>query len=281
MASLDIVKFKLKQALQNNSAKRVKLATSGKISPSRLAHYQTSKLLYTQPIPDTGKEYKCDIIIDVSGSMHKEINWGADRIWPAIESAQNLVKLFHWIVDFRILVFANGYRQISSNYLLSLRREDLMDVYEFIKHLSCPMRVVVSSEGKRNLIPAEWWEHKFYVWTWVPAVLKASIDSLSSVKWEWFIILISDWDDRMDEFWWCATGEELSAYVDEVWWVDVLKYCPERYPELIKEAEDAGVNILPIGIDISLDNFKDYVRISDASDVYEEVITFIDTKFNK
>jgi len=281
--NLDILKFKLQQVLQNNTAKRRKLATSWRIEPSRLAHYKTSKNLYSQPIPNTGKKYKCDIILDVSGSMHVDANWNEDRIWPAIKSAQNLVKLFHWIIDFRILTFGNWYRQMSTNELLSITPKKIKSWNWFKQALSRPMWIINTQEGKKNLVPMEGGTYNLHYWTWWPWVIGHSLQCLSWTEGERFIIFITDWTDAMQELWVNTSNlSRLPEIVDEIGGVDVRKYCPANYPAILDELEAEWINILPIGIKTSLSNtFNNSVEIDDAWEIYEKTISFIETHFNK
>lgn len=280
--NLDILKFKLQQALQNNVAKRRKLATSWRIEPSRLAHYKTSKLLYSQPIPDTGKEYKYDIMLDVSASMHKDWSWGGKhRIWKAIEATQNLIKLFHWVIDFRILVFWAWFTQMSVNQILSITPEKIRDINDYFRLLGWPMKKVKTKEWKRNLIPLESdWQPMAY-WTWWPAVLWHSIQSMASEKWEKFMVFITDWEDVLQRFGWDRWWRDLDWVLDEICWVDVKKYCPENYPKIIDEIKENDLSILPIWIDIELQHFPNGVEINDASEIYEKTINFIEDNFNK
>ena len=57
--SIPHMQARLKAVLQNNARVKTKLTTSGRLVPSRLAHFQTSELLFEEKIPNTGKKYKC------------------------------------------------------------------------------------------------------------------------------------------------------------------------------------------------------------------------------
>lgn len=274
---LDILRFKLQQALQNNSERRTKLATTWKIVPSRLAHYKTSKLLYAQPIPDSGKKYKCDILLDISWSMY---NISDRPIKEAIRSVQNLISLFHWIIDFRIIGFWNWFVQFPINRILSIDTNREYEFDDWAQLLSSSFWVFKDKDWNRNLVPMEGWAYQNFAWTWWPAVLWQSIEHLKSINWNKFIVFITDWRDALDRFWCSTTGYEAKEYIDQICWVPIDKYCPENYSNILEEANNNDICILPIWINIALHNFRNYIDISSADQIYEETINFINKNFN-
>ena len=270
---LDILKFKLQQTLQNNIATRRKLSTTWRIEPSRLAHYKTSKNLYSQPIPNTGKKYKCDLLLDVSNSMYDH------RMNDALKSVQNLIKLFHGIVDFRVVVFWNGFYQMSVNEILSITPDKSYMEYKAIFGRATDIKI--DKQGKKNITPCEGGTLTTDYGTWWPAVIGHSYETMLSEDGERFIIFITDGQDCMHPFSSAESGSSLSSYIDKMCWMDVRQWSPENYPTILSTLKDEGINILPIGIDINISkNFPEAINLSSPDDIYEETIKFVDRAFS-
>jgi len=71
MNMLESKRIKLKQLVELTTQKRWMPSTSGKLDMTKLAFAGLSDYLYLSPMPDTGKKYKADILLDVSGSMRR------------------------------------------------------------------------------------------------------------------------------------------------------------------------------------------------------------------
>lgn len=270
--NLEIAKFQLLNKLKDNSAKRRKLATSGKLEPSRLAHYKTSKLLYSEPIPWTGKEYVCDILLDVSGSMRHQ-----DRMRKAINSTKALIELFHWVVDFRITWFALSSFQLSKNRILSLPSELSSEDICFEELNRKVGRVRLSYW--EDLIPVEWGEYDNFWGTWWSGTLEKSRRSFIEDKREKMIILITDGVDNQDDLWGrYSKWVEKEYNITHIEWVPVSEANPLLWREIVGRVKEDGILFMPIGLNISLDHIdENHINLTDTSKIYEEVINFIST----
>lgn len=268
--NLQIAQFQLLNALKEKKAKRSKLSTKGKLEPSRLWHYKTSKLLFSEPIVWTGKDFICELILDASWSMaHK------NSFKDAVKTTQNLVKLFHWVIDFRITVFATTWHRISINKLLSIKVDDFDEwslIGEFDRRVD-----VMRINWEESIIEIEWGTENFYWWTWWPWVLKTAIDSLSDIwdKYVKYIVFITDWEDYQDNFWKKSRGMQERG-IDSVMWIPIAQYNEGTYPKIIQELNDNNINILPIGLWIDLsDRFGQAISLRNPEDIYKETIDFI------
>lgn len=261
--NLELLKFRLNQTLQANSAKRTKLATSGRLEPSRLAHYKTSKLLFSQPIPNTWKKYKCTFLLDVSWSM----DWS--RINTAITVLKNLINLFYWIIDFKITCFWETTLELSARKLLSIDQSSDEDIREIM----LTRFGYLDLDWKRILVQKEDWYEILWNSTRLTPALKTVWDDLLSYDWERFIVLITDWDES--SYSWFSVN-----------WVDWSLYNPSTHKKLANELISKGIDILPISIwgNYLKKNYDNPIEIKSNSDierVYEETIKFIDKNFWK
>ena len=269
--NLQMLQFKLQQVLKNNSLKRAKLATYWKIVPSRLAHYKTSNLLFSQPIPNTWKKYKCDLLLDVSRSMLIR-----DRIWPAVEVVQKLIKLFYWIIDFRITCFAVGSYTMNARDILSIEPERFKKEWEiyFDKVFNRNVEYSYDWEDKIFQIRFEWKKDRATKnWTIITPALAQAWFNLLNEEWEKFIVLITDWYEEI--------YDESLRWETFVCWLPYSKFNTSTHKAVAKSFIEKWINILPIGIQTnSLNDFYDNViEITNAENVYEPVLKFIEEHF--
>ena len=268
--NLQIAQFQLLNALKEKKTKRSKLSTKGKLEPSRLWHYKTSKLLFSEPIVGTGKDFICELILDASWSMANK-----GRFKDAVRTTQNLVKLFHWVIDFRVTVFATTWHSVSINKLLSIKVDDFSE-WELIREFNRKVEQI-NIGWENSIIEIEWGSENFFWWTWWPWVLKSAINSLSNIsdKYVKYIVFITDWTDIQDNFWF-SWANMISRGIDSVMWIPIAQYNEDSYPKIIKELEDNSINILPIGLRIDLsDRFWQAINLSNPEDIYKETIDFI------
>lgn len=253
--NLELSKAQLRIALQNNSAKRTKLSNKGTVVPSRLAHYQTSDLIYCEPIPNTGKDYIVDILIDVSGSMFPDSNNPKWRMFWAINSAKELVRLLYWIVDFRIILFWKWFKSISTNELLSYKDEDLLSHEWCIKLFHSNYWVKIIWKSAIN------WE-----WYWFSGdtnytmAIANSLSSFESKSWWKYIFLITDWYENYS----------FRDY-EKVNWIRVMDFSSVK-----SLLENSDTKLLPIWIDIDLSSrFNNPINITQPSSIIEETIKYL------
>ena len=244
-------------ALQNNVAKKTRLSNKGTIVPSRLAHYKTSELLYSEPIPNTGKQYSADILIDVSWSMFPdEKTWNNNRIIGAINSAKELVKLLYNIVDFRIVLFWKWFRTISMNELLSYSDKELSNYEECIRLFHKYWLTYVNW----NAINME--GVGFSADTNYTMAIANSLSSFSTVSGWKYIILITDWEENYS----FRDAQKVNGIKKVEFW---------EMKEMLKREED--VILLPIWIDIDISHrFNEAINISNSSETIEHTINFLE-----
>lgn len=266
MTNIEILKFKLKQTLQFNSQKRRKLATTWRIEPSRLAHYKTSNLIYTQPIPNTGKEYSCVFLLDISWSMYN-----SKELEKAVEGLKKLINLFYWIIDFEVIAFGKNIEQFSARQVLSLPKDN-QEIYDKIN---------------KKIVIRDFWTYTTYIdlcdkgkFTWdentdstfITPALKLAGDLLNKRGWDKFIVLLTDWEEYYPD---CVT---------QITWIDVTKYNKDTHWDTKKEIEKDWIEILPISIgrDYLPDFYTNKITLKNSTDWLEEkVIEFIDKNFWK
>lgn len=269
--NLQLLQFQLNQKLALNSEKRRKLATTGRIEPSRLAHYKTSKLLFSQPIPNSGKEYKATFLLDVSISM------GGNRIETAVKSLQKLIKLFTGVIDFNIVLFWYGMQQVSPAEILSIREEDIS-----VRHpLLWGRRMdTINIGGKKTLMSIENGAYSLNystAWQWA---FQQAVENLKKETGEKMIIFLTDWDDG--DYYNHRDYNSGELLIERIWDVDVEEHNKGTYRDDIKEALESGINVIPFSIwdDILSRYFDNNITLSSAEDVYKHTLGAIDKFYN-
>lgn len=251
------------QALQNNMEVKRQLSKEWRLEPSRLAHKDTSPFIFSQKVPNTGKKYKCDFLLDVSSSMF----WGIENatIIVAVKALKELIAVFSWVVDFRVIAYGSWFKSFSPNQILSAKctNDDLRRLF------NVPMEQI-DIGGLHTVIPWEGGSIGLCGWTEWTAALKSSIDELKAESWDKFIITLTDWD-------WSYWGQSY-------WGVSPLTL--DDMPSIITDWESEWIRMMPIEIGSgSLWNyFSDVLRLrSDGGTdgLYDGVINFINTNFNK
>lgn len=267
--NLELAKHKLLNTLKENCVAKRKLASTGRLEPSRLAHYKTSKLIFSQPIEWTWREYVANILLDVSWSM---AFW--ERMKGAVRSVQNLIRLFDGVIDFRITCFWTTYYEIGKNRIMSIDLDN-MGEWEVVRELD--RRVdVVNIKWERHLVPIEWGSYENHAWTWGSWCLEYSRRNLeSSSASDKLIILITDWEDYQDQLW-RGYVDRASDYCDTVGGVDVKNFNPWKYWDIARRIKEDWITLIPIGIDMWLGHISsEYINISNTDDIYEKTIRFI------
>jgi hypothetical protein len=268
--NLQLLQFQLANKLKANAEKKVKLSNKGTLVPWRLAHHRTSKLLFSQPMPNTGKKYKCEFLLDVSGSMWRR------EMKPAIETLQNLIKLFYWIIDFKITCFGNGSYPMSAREILSINLDKFWNNWsEQCRDYSCelfnrPMSLQTFN-WEEHLIPFEGGEKSvgWFTW-WIWAVAKAGADLIAE-DWERFVVIITDgWDNQY------YPDDDRNLFVC---WAPVNTYNKYTYVETEEELNANWINILPIWIGGNRPRYKNSISLDNPEDIYEKTIQFIDKHF--
>lgn len=263
--NIQILQFKLNSILKQNKAKKSKLATHWRIEPSRLAHYKTSNLLFSQPIPDTWKEYKCTFLLDVSYSM-----WGK-QLWDTVITLQNLIKLFYWIIDFNIVAFWYGSFWLTAREVLSLDPNKIYNL-EYQEDKLRRTTSIKEFNWEKVLTTYDWGNFRWteYATLWDLAVKKAWEDLLSE-SWEKFIVLLTDWENNCDS--------EREEFTNICW--TTPQNSNADYKRTIREIKSNWIDILPISIwytNLS-EYYNDVITLTDPKEVYDDVIKFIDKNF--
>lgn len=262
--NIQILQFQLKNKLKNNMELKRQLAPEWRLEPSRLAHYKTSNLLFSQPIPNTGKEYKCEFLLDVSGSM-----WW-DSLPKAVRVLQNLIKLFYWIIDFKITCFWNGSYTVSPREILSIDTKawlnsDSNKQYRIARNKFERRFTIREFNWETHFISHENWEYDVSWGTyWIWAVYRAG-QELAEETGERFIVLITDGID-------C-----ISSYAKYMCWAPSKGL---RYETIEEELAENWINLLPIWIEGTSTRWKNSIELDNTEDVYNEVLTFVDNNFN-
>lgn len=261
--NIEILQEEIRRTLKMNSTERTELSTSWKLDSKRLAFVETSPFLFTQKKAGTWKKYNLEIVIDVSSSMYN----GTSMPW-AIEAAQELIKLFYWVIDFDIYVFWLIARKVSPKYILSLDVEKLKGyghcVSEFRRWCD-----IVKINWVDEMVEMEGGSASTdYGTSELQAVIN-SVNRLKSKEWEGLTILI--WDGGHNDISW-HEGNLDGLPTDE--------YNRHTRVDKITEAEGNGANILPIAI--GYDHFSDYKDgkyIKEIKDLFPIVIEYISDKF--
>ena len=262
------LQFKLQNILKANSLKRKKLSTYWKIEPSRLAHYKTSNYIYSEPIPNTGKKYTCEILLDVSASM-----LSGRRINNALLTCQNLIKLFNWIIDFKITCFWLGSFSLSNNEILSIDSNKI-DNFEYFNKVFQRKLVVVNINWKKSYITKYEWEgENTDNWTLTTPALANAWLNLINREWDKFIVLITDWAENLPSI----------IQYDMINWISTNKYNKHTHRELVKFLRKNNINILPIWIGSTcLDKYYDeYVYSDNWADILPKVLKFMEKNFGE
>lgn len=258
--NIELLQFQLKQKLKLNSEKKRELATSGKIEPSRLAHYKTSNLLFSKALPNTGRKYKAVFLLDVSGSMY------TGKLRTAVKSLINLIKLFHWVVDFSIITYWETTKQISVEEILSIPYSQIdsmgyEELYKFFNR-NCWFIYV---DGKRHfLIKEDWTESLWWATCWQPAFLEAA-NILEKQEGEKYIIFLTDWQDNFN--WNCVIG-----------WIDTSVHNEATYKQDAADVAAKGIKTIPFSIwrDYLSKTFDNAISLSSAEDVFELTLEALD-----
>lgn len=261
--NIQVLQFKLQQVLQANSTKKRKLATTGRLEPSRLAHYKTSKLLFSQPMPNTGKKYKCVFLLDISGSMY----W--NRLKQAIKVLKNLIKIFYWIIDFQIIWFGATTIELNPRFILSIDEDKLKNNGDFREMFNKPLKEV-SINWELNLIQFEWGRWEMGNGTALTPALNLAYELLLKEDWDKFITILTDWEEEYHHFSGCKIN----------WYERGNTFAHKKLSEKIF---NDWINILPISIgkDLLSEIYKERVVVDcdNIDKVYEESINFIAKNF--
>ena len=281
--NLQILQFKLNNVLKANTEKKRKLSNRGSLEPSRLAHHKTSELIFSEPIPNTGKKYKCELLLDVSYSMYGE------QLIRAVEVLQNLIRLFYGVIDFKITCFGNGSYPMSARQALSinvqkmkdiLRKEGRHDCFEYQGNIFNRTVKLISKGNQEILINFDGpWDGLLNDSTWWVWAVWNALQNMDNENWERFIVLITDWEDNgFSQKGWDDTKEYIACGVS------YDKFNTKNYRQFVEQYKSKWIEVLPIGIDwiFWLDNVYDnFISVRNASDIYEQVIQFIDSHFGE
>lgn len=255
--NLESQRLKLKQIVDLSSQKRFIKSKTWELDMSRLAFVWVSDYVYLQQIPWSWKNFNIDIILDVSHSMTRY-----SRINKAILSVQNLIKMFYWIIDFRIIVFWITFTTVSYNTILSIDANNL-EPQEIINKLLPSSAGVVWD----NLVYMEWWDIDFNDWTNYSSPLLASAQSLSlNPHSNNMIILLTDWQECIPYY---------SKIYSKTNWIN----SDLKVNQSIKFINDNWISLLPIWIDIDISYvFKSAVNITNYDLIFNETIKFLEQR---
>lgn len=270
---LSAQKARLRQALEKKTTTERQLAVSWRIEPSRLAHYKTSKYIFSEKIPWTGKDFKADILIDITWSMEDYDNYG-----HAFQSAKELISLFYGLIDFRIIVFWNWFYEVSSNEILSIDTTPL-----FWKEIASKKGGDALCEHCDNVrkkikeyFPRKWiaLEDNLYFWdwgtvdfTWSTNYYYPLVNSMLSLQWDdaWkMVVLITDWDENTSMRNWST-----------IWGINTTQFSRD-YPRLIEDYKSENITLLPIWIGTKIKEFDNSIQISNGSEISWKVIDFLE-----
>ena len=252
-----LLQYRLKNILKHNSTKMFEVSNHGRVSPSRLGHYKTSDMIFELPIPNTGKEYKASLVIDVSGSM------GTIRTDCAMECAKKIINLFYWIIDFNIITFGRTPCSVSINNILSYER---WMGYNYFNYTVNEEKI----SWVKTLVQSENWRDNSGGTYWTGAMKKA-FESLKNEQWDKFIVFITDWKD-----------EGYEAY-SNVCWINTSEVNKSVHRKMAQDyLEEYGINVLPVGIEENLSHWYDNsIEVSDKNiwNIYEYILSFMEEKF--
>lgn len=262
-ANMQKLQFKLAQVLQNNMQKKTRLASTGRLEPSRIAHYKTSKLLFTQPVPNTGKKYKCEFLLDVSWSM------SGSRIQLAVKSLKELIKLFYWIIDFKITCFANGVYTMSALEFMSIEADKLRSSDYFEEKLcwgwALPRKIWWETYLVRTL--EQQTERDFSWATALAAALWNAFISLDGEEGEKFVVLLTDGWDNMWSY----------NYIGNA---PCSIYNSSTIKTFVNDWKEKWIEVLPIWINTRMTHlFDNSVECSNPQVLLEQSIEFIQKHF--
>lgn len=181
----------LRNKLQLSSSWRAVLSNRWRLLPSRMAHHLTSEYLYEAEEEGTSNENTFDILLDISYSMNR------GGLHKSALAVRELIMLFIWIVEFRVILFARVPIVISWSRFLSMF-DFTLDEYEFECQFSKFQNIRCEYlQGGENIRRVDGrWDVDNDWGTNIAWALAFSRAELLSKRWNRYVILITDGEDN-------------------------------------------------------------------------------------
>jgi len=264
---------KIQRILRDNLYERRALSRSGDIEFLRLAHYKTSRQIFSRKVSESGKHYNFTLLVDMSGSM----DWG-DAI-NAIKSCQNIVKLLKWIVNIKISMFNNiHFENIDQDELLSLKNDYDINRYVKDKYMEVPLSYDIDENDRKHIRKAIRWD-EWKTWYSFSMAAYGNVETINieyeykklmQLDWRNVLIIIQDWqlscDHRFNRKW-----EENIRYL---LWKRIKAYDQPEFAKQLYKKISRNVELLSIWIRTTEpeDFFDNFAYVSDAEKVYEVIV---------
>ena len=248
----------IRKILRDNLYERRILDKRGRIETSRLAHYRTSKKLFTRKLWEKWKKYHFEILLDVSWSMFHD-----KRMRPSFRATHSIVKVLSKLWDVRIKLFWEISIVFTPEEFQDIADEltknwDIDDIWkkvekryvEIINEKDKKYMLIRQSEYMNIYKQWQWYEKlkskDIDDWTFEAWPVLSSLDYLRKQDWEKCLIIIHDWD--VGDIW-----DTLVDYIDKwynvtISWDDASIYNQEWYKWKITQAVNEWIHIQSIAI---------------------------------
>lgn len=269
------IKSEIRAKLKENTHERWEESTTGKINPNKVALARVTDAIFKQKIPNSGKKYNVEMLVDVSGSMFV----AGSGLCDAIKVAQELVSYFYWVIDvnvtfFNLLEYKKKGREVLrydlSKWDSKLGNENFRQDVK-IKAVDGRPQFVVDEEGNGN--------YNACAGNWEVCNIVSASERLESQDGNNMIIIIWDGAIHVDYF-----GESVMAWKDlHFSGQPVSKYGASNYVETVRRIQNNWVPILPICIGGSYYNnyFDNAKTVYDASECGHIILDFLNQFFKK
>lgn len=258
--NLNITRQKLKTLLKDNTFTRYSISKKWLLNSNRVFSYKTSQRLFKKKQIESWQKYNIDILIDFSWSMV----WRDLRMATSI--TKDIIKLFDWIVTFRIVWFNIQEVIIPKNKFLhtdfnEYSYEELWDNDLEIKDI----------DWKKVFVKSIWWSVASCQWNREIINIQNSFEYLQKQQWKNFIIIIWDWVMNVDSF----EQEFLINWNYYISWKPVKKYNKQTTEETIKHIEKNWVKVLWLNTRWAYPYLDNSFKVNWTEDSYKHILNFL------
>lgn len=254
---------KIQRILRDNLYERKVLSRHWSVEFNRLAHWKTSRMLFSKKLWESWKHYNFTLLLDMSGSMHWRL------AIDTIKACQNIIRLLKWIVNIKVSVFNNWhFDNIDQDELLSLKTdEEIKDYYES-KYMGVYLYVKKDSDWMGHLTKEKQKWQEFITrcawWNCETINIDYEYRKLMQQDWHPVLIVLQDWELAADErlYWYSLLWRYIKKWDDEV-------FAKRLYSKISKDIELLSIGIWTLTPE---DFYENFAYAEHPEDVYKIIV---------
>lgn len=260
------IKRALHSVLKENAFERKRESVSWEINTNKVAMAKVSKSIFIEKVPNTGKKYTAELLVDASGSMWRDME-------KAIKVAKEIVSYFLGVIDLKITFFNVLEYKFQNREVLKMKEwfdelEDYCSSFE--------------EDWKIEFRKWEWgkdWRES-WLWNWEVCNLVTAFENIQK-EWDSEKIIIMIWDGSLAIDY--INEERLIEKNYYIAWQPISKYNEETYKSTVNRILSQGVKILPIELwgDFYKKYFPETFRVNRVEDTWEVVLKWLNKEFGR